>query len=202
MGGVPKPRSIISFLENRVAALEIELENIKSGSGEPDSLEEAFAAVENLTSRVAAGSAQPWTSCVHGKRDGKDETTFGSLKSSPYLSRSPIPESGDVTGQFVSEEDGQVDEQSPRSTNIVSIPRHVIDIMLKNYCDIYLPQYPALEAEELYESCTKIYTDDRPSHFDYFSVAITLAISVSNIQSSRQEKPQAHIMLGKHFDTA
>lgn len=41
-------------------------------------------------------------------------------------------------------------------------------------------QYPAVEESALYEACDRIYLgDDKASHFDLFSVAIVLAISVN-----------------------
>jgi hypothetical protein len=197
---VNKPRSTISFLENQIASLEIELGNLKSSHGHSDSLGEAFATVAELSSGIASNSARPWVSWQNLRRDGKDRTTFSPLKSTTYLSQSPIPDSGVYVEFRVTERlDLDQNENTPRSTNIASIPRNVVDIMLKNYCDIYLPQYPALEVTELYESCSNIYLGEQPSHFDYFIVAITLAISVRIIVPSII---MILIRLGKHPRTA
>jgi hypothetical protein len=165
--------SAISHLENRVADLEIELARLRAENSN-DNTEGKGAIVHKLTSQLAFVVAEPAGHKL-GWRDNENESyNFGSLLSQTYLMQSPLP-------PFIGEKPSPAPAHASvrlRSSNIAFIPRHVIDIMLKNYCEIYLTQYPTVEEPALYESCNKIYLGVEPSHFDFFSVAMVLAISV------------------------
>lgn len=174
--GREQPRSQLSYLEGKVAALEIELAKlkIKNGDKHTEDKDKSVFVVENLTSQLALVIAQP-AGLGQARRDNKSDTSiFGSLLSQTYLMQSPPPSFG---GHGPLPPPSHVTPQLRRS-NIASIPRNVIDIMLKNYCEIYLIQYPTVEETALYKSCDKIYLDNGSSHFDIFSVAMVLAISV------------------------
>lgn len=163
--GIAQPRSTVSHLEDRVALLEIELAKLKS-SKPATILETVHASVDGLTTRLADTISNPGG--VRSPRHGQIGLV---LTSSIFLSPASLP-------PLCQGYERPAESISTQSTNILSIPRHVIDIMLQNYCSIYLPQYPCVDEIELYASCNRIYTKDNPSAFDYFSVAITLAISV------------------------
>ncbi len=132
--GTERPRSTISHLENQVAQLEIELAKLRSEQ-KTDTVEVQGATVERLTTRLAEAHAQPG----FFKYTAKEESLL-SLTSPTFLSQSPLPPINNAADIPL----GRI-ESPPKSITISSIPRHVIDIMLKNYCDIYRPQYPCLE---------------------------------------------------------
>ncbi|KAH8646261.1 hypothetical protein BX600DRAFT_158326 [Xylariales sp. PMI_506] len=168
--GVEKPRSTISHLEDEAARLEIELQHRKD---EQCSISEvANAAVERLMTRIALSVAEPTgLSC---KQDIPMPLT------SPYfISPSPVP----FLDKLAWCESKHARSSAPQANPlfISSIPRHVIDIMLKHYCEIYRPLYPAVEEAALRDSCERAYKGDNPSHFDFFCVYITLAISTSTL---------------------
>jgi hypothetical protein len=167
--GTEKPRSTISHLEDEVARLEIELGRVKSQSRSPSDI--ANATVDRLSTSLAKTILEP------RGRSRKHESLLP-LTSPFFLSSSPVPylssEALDDIGDL------QTQEDPPRAITISSIPHHVIDIMLKNYCEIYRPLYPAIEETDLYKACDRIRNDTKPSEFDYFCIYITLAISVSS----------------------
>lgn len=72
---------------------------------------------------------------------------------------------------------------SSSAVPISSIPRHVAVIMLKHYCEIYRPQYPAVEEQDLLQAFDRVYdkTSTGASDFDVFCVHITLAISTTTL---------------------
>lgn len=168
--GVDKPRSTISHLENEVARLEIELGRIKNQSTSISDV--ANAEVEKLTRRLATTILEP-------RGPSRKQESLLPLTSSFFLSGSPVPyldsQAWDDT------KGGQTPERPPRAITIATIPRHVIDIMLKNYCEIYRPQYPAIEALDLCTASDRVYNNEEASEFDLFCVYITLAISVCTL---------------------
>jgi hypothetical protein len=170
--GIERPRSTVAYLENHVAQLEVDLAQLRSEQ-EMDTLGVQYGSIERLTRRLAEVHAQPG----RYRQAVKADVTLFSFTSSALLSQSPLPPFNEEVNKSI--EGRSVTESLPKSTTISLIPRHVIDIMLKNYSEIYRPQYPCLEESELYASCSRIFDDAEPSHFDYFSVAMTLAISVS-----------------------
>lgn len=139
-------------------------------------------AVERLTGRLAMAIVAP------SSRSRKQENLLP-LTSVYFLSGSPVPY---ISSQaWNNARSDQTDEQQQRAIHISSIPRHVIDIMLKNYCEIYRPQYPAVEESDLNEACEKVYKNEEPSDFDIFCVHITLAISVRT-HLTQYDVPQAN----------
>lgn len=179
-----RPRSVVSALENRVAQLEIELTHAKADRP-IDQSEAARSAIERLTYRLATSIGESLQGPPLSKGltlSAASKSSFLSLSSTIYLSQSPLPT------LHIRDVDLSSDTKSlrrpTRCSSIASIPRHVVDLMLKNYTDVYLAQYPNIEEAQLYKSCEKVYTHDREqkaSHFDFFSVAIALAISVSRV---------------------
>lgn len=95
-----------------------------------------------------------------------------------FLSASPVPHlRGRPSGDYKSEE---VRGHLKNASTLSSVPRQVVDVMLKHYCEIYRPQYPAIEESDLHRACDKVYNNAQPSDLDVFIVHITLAISVGN----------------------
>lgn len=173
LSGIEAPRSTVAYLESQIAQLEIDLARIKS-SRTIDVLGTANSAVDKLTARLVRAIGEPWST----KATIDSATNVLSLASPIFISQSPLP----IFASTSPDRSPSTCIASPtRNPTLSSIPRHVIDIMLKNYCQIYLSQYPAIDEASLYESCDRIYADADPSSFDIFSVAISLAISVSSI---------------------
>ena len=165
--GNDKPRSTIRHLEEEVARLQIELLHIK---GQTTSvLDSADAAVERLTTCLAATIAEP-------RGRSHKQGSLIPLTSPFFLSGSPVPYLSSQAWEDT--KSGQTQERSPRAINVSSIPSHVVDIMLKHYCEIYRPQYPAIEESDLHKACDRVHNNRQPSDYDIFCVHITLAISV------------------------
>ena len=172
MKGKERPRSDISHLESQVAQLEIKLATVKAQQ-KTTAFDSASKALEIIALRVARATAQPQgISCT------KDGDGFLAFISPVFLSEAPRP----------SFHNDVVDSRIPRESSkdvvdaisISSIPRQVVDILLKNYMHTYMAQYPFLEEGELLESCEKTYRQDpQISHFEKFSIAMALGISVS-----------------------
>lgn len=168
--GTDKPRSTISFLEEQVAGLENELGRVKSQNRSVSDM--ANAAVESLTTRLATAIAEP----IGRSRKQED---YPPLTSPFFLSGSVVPYFTKSTWETTK---CDLDTESPmRPITVSSIPRHVIDTMVKHYCEIYRPQYPAIEEEDLYTAVEKVYTNSQPTVFEIFCVYITLAISVCHL---------------------
>ena len=165
--GVDKPRSTISHLEEEIARLEIELGQIKSPT--KTSADIANAAAEEFSTRLAAAILAP-------QGPSRKQGSLLPLNSPFFLTESPLPyvkfDPADLNRDVSSE------EPLPVSNKLSSIPRHVIDAMLKHYCEIYRPLYPFIDEANLYEACERVYNNVSASAFDIFSVHITLAISV------------------------
>lgn len=165
--GTDKPRSTISHLKDEVARLEIELGRVKSQTS--NTLEMTDGVIERLTMGVARAIVEP----RGGSR--KNESLLP-LTSTFFLTGSPVPH---LRSQAWEDTNAvQTPENPPRAITISSIPRHIVDIMLKNYCEMYRPRYPAIEESELYEACNRVYNNEQPSDFDCFCTYISLAISV------------------------
>jgi hypothetical protein len=163
--GKERPRSTISHLEDKIAQLETELSRLKS-RGEKSASEVFDSHLETLSLRLARVIAEPGNA---------KQTEIEMLE---FLCQSPLPRFDNEGDTFLGK---NTMADGPRSsTTISSIPRNVVQIMLNNYCKIYLPQYPAIDEESLLSSCNRIYENSDPSSFDIFTVAITLAISVSD----------------------
>lgn len=98
------------------------------------------------------------------------------LTSEFFLSSSPVP-------YFGSPSLGDIEHQQNRNHSysalaIHSIPRDIVDTMLKHYCEIYRPLYPAIEESFLYTACDKVHNNAQASDFEAFCVYMALAISV------------------------
>lgn len=126
----------------------------------------ANASVEKLSTRLCSATA----GC------SRKPESLPSLTSTYFLSGSSVPY---LSSNLWYEGKSEQVQERPRSTNTLSsIPRHIVDIMLKHYCEIYRPQYPAIEESDLYKACDRVYSNTRPSDFDLFCVHVILAISV------------------------
>jgi hypothetical protein len=173
--GVEKPRSTISELENEVARLEVELARVTSQNRSMSDI--ADAAVERLTTRLATAIVEPRGTAVTLTQENPVPLT-----SAFFISESPVPyfssQAWDEDNDEQTKQTKQIQKPPIRPINVSAIPRHIIDIMLKNYCEKYRPQYPAIEQADLYSAFDRVINNAQPSDFDYFSTYICLAISV------------------------
>ncbi|KAK4940320.1 hypothetical protein LTR10_019536 [Elasticomyces elasticus] len=175
--GVDKPRSTISHLEEEIARLEIELGQIRSPTKTTADI--ANAAAEGFSTRLAAAMLAP-------RGPSRKQGSLLPLNSPFFLTESPVP--------FVKinlsdlNQDVLFEEPLPVTNKLSSIPRHVIDAMLKHYCEIYRPLYPSIDEANLYEACERVYNNISPSAFDIFSVHITLAISMQTLMHKDEKR--------------
>jgi hypothetical protein len=165
--GNETPRSTVSHLEDEVARLEVELLRVKSQSRGISDITNAV--VERLAMRLATSSLEPQGG------SNKRESVL-SLTSTYFISSSPSPwlnsQAWDATKAR------KAPDSLPGAITISTIPRNVVNLMLRHYCEIYRPLYPAIKESDLYKACDKVYDNTQPSDFDKFCVHITLAISV------------------------
>ncbi|KIW79395.1 hypothetical protein Z517_06007 [Fonsecaea pedrosoi CBS 271.37] len=176
--GSDKPRSVVRHLEAQVAQLEIDLAAIKT-QAQPDG-------VDTITQRVAMAIAEPTG------RTRKQEPLLP-LTSTYFLSDAPLPQFNHQA--WDESENVESTDQSWRPMAISSIPVHVIDAMLKHYCQTYLPQYPSIAEADLYRARDRVYESPELSGYDAFVICITLAIS-SNTLSYIDEKRAASTTYG------
>ena len=150
-----------------MARLEIELGRVKNQTR--NTSDTANTAVERLTTGLAKSILKL------GGRSRKQETPLP-LTSTYFLAGSPVPylsshDLGDTDAE-------QIDKSLTSALAISFIPRSVIYIMLRNYCEMYRPRYPTIEESELYEAFERVCNNAEPSEFYFFCIYITLAISV------------------------
>lgn len=168
--GNTRPRSIASYLEGQVAELEIELSKART-LHDANIFDTAKRATNTLILKLAQATAVPV-----GSLAPNDNNYILCLTSSIFLSEASRPYFYGVSPAC---EVSSSSQDSSETATISSIPRHVIDILLKNYTYTYLAQYPFLNEAELFRSCEKIFSHAlEVTHFEFFSVAVALAISV------------------------
>ncbi|GME31786.1 Fungal specific transcription factor [Neofusicoccum parvum] len=189
--GRERPRSDVAYLEDKVAQLEIELQRLRSEQS-VDATKLVDTAVAALTQSLAKTISEPHQ---HPQRalapaargPGLARHPLVALNSPVYLAQSPLP------ALPVGDSYAEPAPENTRCSTISLIPRHVIDIMLKNYTEIYLPQAPYIEESSLHASCEKVFAQDggAASHFDIFMVAIALAISATTLIRHDEERATA-----------
>ncbi|ERS98594.1 hypothetical protein HMPREF1624_05380 [Sporothrix schenckii ATCC 58251] len=203
--GVEKPRSVISHLEEEVERLEKELQETKRdqevalpGDQTADRAAQAKEVVDRMTTRLATATVSPVspvTATASMSMLPLTSSVFFVGSPAPHLHKSSAwdetrgPAATLSTATATAPAPTPLMSPSPSSTSsavpISSIPRHVAVIMLKHYCEIYRPQYPAVEEQDLLQAFDRVY-DKSPAKgaatdFDVFCVHITLAISTTTL---------------------
>lgn len=175
--GEEQPRSRVTFLENKIAQLELELASLQGRSvGDEDFEHENPAQVPAFFVEYRAQLLQSAT-LNHGYDRSYDaEYDTAPWRSVPYISPSLLPTL--VPTQTVSEIPPSKDNAIAQERDIASIPRNVVDIMLRHYAEFYLAQYPIVDESDLIEQCNRVY-ERTASPFDLFVVCMALSISVS-----------------------
>lgn len=167
--GTDKPRSTIRHLEEEIARLEIELSRAKEQNQDVAGV--AYAEVEKLAAGLVTAIVDPPECSSRMYED------LLPLTSPFFLSGSPVPHLNSLAWGCGTEDAPSL-EGLPPPISVSSIPRAVVDTMMKHYCDIYRPMYPAIEESDLLSACERVYNNAEPSSYDIFCVHITLAISV------------------------
>lgn len=102
------------------------------------------------------------------------------LVSKYFLSDSPLPYADPQAWDGVAKSD-EPDVHSWRAIAISSIPHHVVDAMLKHYCETYRPQYPSIGENDLYRARDRVYDSPELVGYEAFVIYITLAISSNTL---------------------
>jgi Fungal Zn(2)-Cys(6) binuclear cluster domain/Fungal specific transcription factor domain len=169
------PRSLVLHLEEEVAALEIKLRaheaaNIDIVSSAPlPSLAQRQLALSNAIEYAArADSALPINN-----HDALVQSTVR-LAFQANASRLPLP--------FTYQQSAQVKAKPMRAMPVHQVPRTAAELLLKNYTDIHLPQYPCISEVDLSSAFQRCMEDgESPSAFDVFIVSMAMAISASTM---------------------
>lgn len=170
MHGANQPRSATSHLEQEVARLESELERINRLS--KTHVDIAIDAVEQLSTALA-------TTIILPQGLTRKQEILPPLTSTFFLSGSPTPYLAEWAHEYGISD--QEEDSSSSQIKLSSVPHHVVNTMLKHYCEIYRPLYPAVEEADLFQASDRVYNNSSPSPFDIFCVHITLAISVRTL---------------------
>ncbi|KAL5342335.1 hypothetical protein BJX70DRAFT_317164 [Aspergillus crustosus] len=167
--GEEQPRSVVNFLEEKIAKLEIELSSLQPSAAESQNVEAEYMLPETRDHLLHALTL----------RD-VEETRYvrhGAWSAAPYLSSSPVP-TLQSKNTYPMRAGGWLRSHTPcQKRDIASIPRSVLDIMLKHYSETYLVQYPILSASELTERCDRV-CGRTGTAFDNYVVCMALSISV------------------------
>lgn len=185
IAGKSQPRSAVAELKSRIRQLESRLEAVKSAHAPEDPFG-INSALDDLQSSLADADLEShagvkWSEDVHSRTGGPShDFNFCErllLSPAPFLAVTdgmpPIKNRADVAA-------AATDPAEKRGRPLKSVPEDVVGILLKNYKDTYLAQYPFLDENELDQSFARITGPDivEASHFDHFSLGMALAISV------------------------
>lgn len=175
--GEEQPRSRVTFLENKIAQLELELASLQGRSAGEEGIEHEDTIQLPVVFAEHRAQLLRSTTLNNGydrSYDAKYDTA--PWRSVPYISPSLLPTLSAV--QIVSENAAFKDKVLAQKRDIASIPRNVVDIMLRHYAEFYLAQYPIVVESDLIEQCNRVY-ERTADPFDMFVVCMALSISVS-----------------------
>lgn len=183
--GATLPRSAVAELKDRIQQLESRLDGLRSAHAPSDifgigeGLDDLYSSLVDADPELHAGVKWSETRS-HSHGSSRDFSFYETLLLSPepFL---PI-KSGPLTLKPLEE----MDPAEKRGRPMKSVPEDVVGILLKNYKDTYLAQYPFLDENELDKSFSRITnppnaTDVEASHYDHFSLGMALAISVFSV---------------------
>lgn len=173
----PIPRSLPLYLENRVAELEIELDSLKQHSVIDNAEEHSYL--------ITKYTGTPFLECFdHSENDKNSIASFNFI----YFNASNLPAPFDL--MFDTNKKGTMKSFLEKNTplNLNSIPKNAVKMMMANYMDFHLPQYPIISRPMLTDMLKRVLDDpDNATSFDNAVVSITLAISAALI-TNRNEK--------------
>lgn len=172
----PFPRSLPLYLEERVAQLEMELEELKKHRVINQAEEQSYS--------ITKYSAIPFLESLdYSENDNTvDSFLFFHFNSSSL----PAPFDTMIDGSKRGNMRTFLDNHPPVDLN--SIPKNVIKIMMSNYVDFHLPQYPIISKPVLTNMINKITEKpEQATPFEKAVISITMAISAALI-TNRSEK--------------
>ncbi|OKL62197.1 hypothetical protein UA08_02324 [Talaromyces atroroseus] len=183
--GEEQPRSLVAFLENKVAHLEIELAKLQCHAAGDQSVEQALipGVLSQYRSQLLA-SISLRNGCDRAYDAGYNTESWRSV---PYISPSLLPTLDPVRDPAAVDVPTLRARAVAQRRDIASIPRNVVDIMLKHYADFYLAQYPIVDESELVEQCNRVY-DRTATQFDLYVVCMALSISAHTLIRHDQER--------------
>lgn len=173
----PIPRSLPLYLEARVAELEIELKKLKQHHVIDD--------LEELSYSITKSAAAPF---IESFALAEYDNTFASF-SSFYFTSSNLPAPFDTMIDDSKRGNMKTFIESHPPVDLSTIPRNVVEIMMSNYMDIHLPQWPVVSKSQLTGILNKVL--DSPStatSFDKAVVSITMAISAALITNKSEKR--------------
>jgi hypothetical protein len=164
------------YLENRVASLEIELNKLKSHIVINDEEERSYT--------ITKYASTPFLNSFSysEKSDISDSFSLG------YFKSSSLPSPFDQHLEPTKRGNMKVFIKDHPPVALESIPDNVIKIMMSNYMDFHLPQYPIISRPALTGILQKLLDNvESCSNFEKAIISITMAISAALI-TNRSEK--------------
>ncbi|KAG0678935.1 hypothetical protein C6P40_001455 [Pichia californica] len=180
----PIPRSLPLFLEDKVAQLEIELEQLKKHHVIDNAEEESYS----ITKYVSTPFLESFNNIDSNNNNNNNNNNTIATYSFFYFKSSSLPAPFDTMIDYNKRGHLKsfIDKHPP--VDLKSIPKDVVKIMMSNYTDFHLPQYPIISKPVLLEITNRILDDfDSATTFDKAVISITMAISAALI-SNRSEK--------------
>lgn len=181
--GTALPRSAMAELKSRIQQLESRLDDLRSAHAprDPFGIEKALDDLEGslADADLESHAGVKWSeSHRHSRGASRDFNFRERLLMSPAPFLTIVEEGCRKTNRA-----DVVNPAEKRGRPLQSVPEDVVGILLKNYKDTYLAQYPFLDEDELDLSFRRITNTTNSaasgvSHFDHFSVGMALAISV------------------------
>lgn len=177
------PRSLVFHLEEEVAALEVKLRALEGAAVDTVSgkLQSSLAQRQLAVSKAIEYATQVDDGMSLNNHDALVQST-ARLAFQANASRLPLP--------FTYQQSAQVKAKPRRAIPVHRVPRTAAELLLRNYTEIHLPQYPCISEVDLssaFDRCTE--HEGTPSSFEIFIVSMAMAISAST-------------MLWKHEDNA
>lgn len=176
------PRSVVTHLEDEVASLEQELLHLQAANAPPSSASLSTQKLINQSRSVRSAIAAAVADPVIPRQLGKPHLA-SSLRRSFQIHASSLPrpfppENLNTSGTA----------SSPNPISLAEIPRAAADLMLRNYTEIHLPQYPTVYEPDLLESYKLCFDDpEKASPLDQFTVCMALAISANTLMWRHEE---------------
>ncbi|XXH00522.1 hypothetical protein Hte_006869 [Hypoxylon texense] len=207
------PRSLVVALEDEIAALETKIGQLQGGSPETHHNVSAYTSaslldlqrhdhvLETLLERVGVMDTSLCPSRYHDM-----QKTISTVRNAFHLQPSdlPLPLGKDARH---TQETRRPGADAPQTlVSFSQIPKSAADLLIRNYTEIHLPQYPCLSETDLLESFGRCFDGGgQASAFDSFTVSLAMAISSNTmlwrseegaLSSSARLWATAHTLLG------
>lgn len=172
------PRSVVAYLENRVAELELEIQKQQSITLMPSTQMQ----MPDTTPKIEP----PRTMDIGLKlADALGHTAEPSNTGNPWALYSVFQQSSSLPLPIArqnSQRELHSHIMNAAPSDISKLPQAAAEYMLKNYTDIHLPQYPCVYEPDLIAAYEKCRNDpDSATPFESFMLHIALAISARTL---------------------